>query len=182
MKIKSKLNIAQKGQSIALWLYIPPENAKKINPDKMYNIEIKAATEQRSLTANGYFWILTDKLAKKITIPKGDMYIKLVKRYGKFHQVIVKDEALTEFIKTWDHANTSVEHTDTLCEVTNHFRSKGVLYHELDCYEGTSDYNKQEFSKVLEGTISECELIGISTMTPSEVENLMKNYGGSNEN
>jgi len=144
-------------------------------------LELKVKREGRSHTANSYMWCLVGLMSKKLILPKGDVYIRMIKRYGKFHQLSTKDVALTELIRTWDTKNTSVERTESLCEVTNSFRSKGILWHELDCYEGSSDYDKKEFSVLLQGIISDCEILGINTMTPQEIKGLMDNYEGSTQ-
>ena len=85
---------------------------KILNNDKKETvIDVSNEKVARSNTANGYLWALCDQLAKKITVPKGDMYIKLIKRYGIYHEMTTKDIALTTLIKVWDTKNTSVEHT-----------------------------------------------------------------------
>jgi len=164
----------------ACWFEIPNNMVDKFNKltDKACSIEVKEYKGNRSLSANGYLWILLDQLSKKINIPKGDMYIKMIRRYGVFDQVIIKDEALTELIRKWDNANTSVEHVESLCEITKTFRKGPQVWHEVTCHNGSSGYDSKQFSRLLEGVISECELIGIDTMTPDEIEKLMANYNG----
>lgn len=184
MKLSVKdINLAETNGNWGIWFNIPNtlvDKFKKLaEKDCLKSIEVKEKREARSHTANSYMWVLVDLMAKKITLPKGDMYIRLIKRYGKMHQFSTKDIALTELIKVWDIKNTSVEHTESLCEITNSFRSKGILWHELDCYEGSSDYDKQEFHVLLQGIISDCEILGINTMTPKEIQGLMDNYEGS---
>lgn len=181
MKFKiNSLPIVESNGRYGFYCIIPNNMLDKFNKlkDKVCSVEVKEYKDNRSLSANGYLWSLINQLAQKINIPKGDMYVKMIKRYGKYHTFVVKDEALTELIKAWDHNNTSVEHTESLCDITNSFRSKGIMWHEIMCHEGSSGYNTLEFSKLLEGLISEAELIGICTMTPKEVEQLMNNYDG----
>jgi hypothetical protein len=151
---------------------------KLLAKDGVKSIEIKNKSQDRSLSANGYLWVLIDQLSKKLTIPKGDLYVKMIKRYGTFNQLIIKDEALTKLIKNWDNSNTSVEHTESLCEVTKSFRKNSTLWHQVTCHDGSSNYNKIDFSNLLKGLISECELIGVQTMTPNEINRLMQNYEG----
>lgn len=153
------------------------EKFKKLSSE-VVNIEIKKQNDNRSLSANSYLWVLLGKLSNALTIPKGDLYIKMIKRYGVFTSFAIQAEAVKELFKHWDSANTSVEHVESLCEVTSGFVSKGVKWVEVTCHFGISDYSKEEFSKVLNGVISECELMGVETMTPNEIERLMQNYQG----
>ena len=142
-------------------------------------LELKVKREGRSLSANAYLWILVTKLAQTINVPKGDMYIKMIKRFGTFTSVIIKAEAIQEFIKQWDSANTEVEHTESLCEITNNYTKNHVKWLEVNCHFGSSGYNSKTFSLLLEGTIIECEAMGIETMKPHEIEAMMKEYGGA---
>jgi len=152
---------------------------KILNNDKKETvIDVSDAKVKRSHTANSYLWVLCNLIAKKLNLPKGDVYVKMIKRYGIYHEMTAKDIALTTLIKVWDGKNTSVEHTESLCEVTNSFRSKGIVWHELHCYEGSSDYDSGVFSKLLKGVVDECEILGISTMTPQEIQNLIKMMEG----
>ena len=139
-------------------------------------IEVKAKRKGRSLSANAYMWILCTELAKTINIPKGDMYIKMIKRFGKHTSVIIKAEAIQEFIKKWDAANTEVEHSESLCEVTNHYTKNYVKWLEINCHFGSSNYSSEEFNTLLNGIVSECELMGVETMKPHEIATMMKGY------
>lgn len=154
---------------------------KLIKKNTPKSVEIKLHKENRSLSANAYLWVLLSKLSSKLTIPKGDLYIKMIKRYGEFTQLILKSEAVSQLFKQWDAANTSVEHVESLCEINRGFTRNGQKWVEVICHYGTSGYDTKQFSKVLEGVISECEIVGINTMTPIEIARLMANYEGSNE-
>ena len=161
---------------------VPSNNVNELNKlcnkDCDKTIEVKEYKGNRSLSANSYLWVLLGGLSNKLHIPKGDLYIKKIKDYGVFTQFCIEDKALTDLIIKWDSANTSVSHSESLCEVTSNFRSKGKLWHEVTCHFGTSGYNTNEFSKLLQGVIQDCEDVGISTLSDSEVEQLIKNYTG----
>ena len=45
-----------------------------LDDNKEYRIEIKEYKEKRSLTANAYFWVMCDKLAEKLRMPKTEIY------------------------------------------------------------------------------------------------------------
>lgn len=181
MKFKSnQTKLVTKDTRFFLYVEAPGTLANELNDlcnkDVDKTIEIKQYREQRSTTANRYMWTLITELSEKLTLPRGDTYIKLLKSYGKEHQFTIKDEALTELIRSWNFHNTTVAHTESLCDVTRSFRSKGQLWHDVSCYEGSSGYDSKVFSVLLNGIVSDCETMGINTMTPDEIERLMANY------
>lgn len=183
MKFKtSSSKLYEKGGFYILKMIVPPECADQINKlcehESPKNVEIKKHSGDRSLSANAYSWVLIDQMAKKLTIPKGDMYVKMIKRYGKFESIILKSVAVETFIRNWDLANTEVEHTESLCEVTNGWVKNGTKWVEINCHYGSSTYDKSEFSIYVNGVVSDCEILEIQTMTPQEINGLMANYEG----
>ena len=150
-----------------------------VKADGLKSVEIKKQGKVRSLSANAYSWQLITKLAKALTIPKGDAYVKMVKRYGQYVSLSVISEALQETMKVWDSANTDVEHTENLCEVVGNHRNGPKTYIELHGYLGTSNkevYDTKTFSQYLEGIVSECKLMDIETKSENEIKSMMENY------
>lgn len=153
---------------------LEPLNKILNNNKKETVVDVSNKKEKRSITANSYSWVLLGLLAAKLTIPKGDLYVKMLKQYGCFTSIMIKSEAIEEFIRTWNATNTNVEHTESLCEVTNSYVKNGTRWVELSCHFGSSTYNSIDFSKYLKGIISDCEIAGVDTMTPQEIERLIK--------
>lgn len=182
MKFKSTytVGLCQKtGGTDVLMVHLATEPTEKerewlVSEYKQKIIEIYDAKEKRTYTANSYMWVLLGKISEKLTIPKGDVYVKMLKRFGECTSVIVKSEALDQLNRNWNATNTSVEHDDPLTEVVQEYLKKGVKWSEVLCYFGSSGYNKQEFKKLLDGVISECGLLDIETMAPAEIDNLIE--------
>ena len=65
------------------WLCIQTDKARQVldtlKEGKAYDVEIKEHREKRSLDANAYFWVLVDRLAEKIRIPKTDIYRRYIR-------------------------------------------------------------------------------------------------------
>ena len=49
--------------------------------------------------------------------------------------------------------------------------------HQLQVYYGSSTFDTKEMSVLLDGVVSECEAIGISTLTPNEIERMKQEWG-----
>jgi len=147
-----------------------------IDKEGLKSIEIKKKSKARSISANAYHWILISNLAKMLTIPKGDLYVKMIKRYGQHTSIIIKAEAVEQFIRIWDLTNTEVEHVESLCEVTRGFTNNRVKWVEVNCHFGSSSYDAEKFHYLLEGIISECKIMDIETLPPNEIKTMMEGY------
>lgn len=174
----SVFSVAQSGD--AMFMVTIPKDQKSLydkirgyEDDKPKVMTIKYEKEVRSLSANAYLWVLTQKLAKAMNTSKGDMYVKLIKKYGQFHQPIIRSDAKDSFIRQWDIANTEVEHTESLCEITSTWKKGDIEWFEINAHCGSSGYSKQDFQTLLNGVVEDCIEQGIETMTPQEIQSLI---------
>lgn len=181
MKFKPiNMGLSSYNRELRLTMTVPQDKYDSINSllKKDVNVEIKQDSGKRTNTANAKLWTLCSKLAKELSIPLGDMYVKMIKRYGVFESVIVKSEVVNNLISKWDISSTQVDHSESLVDETNRFTSKGIEYVELNCFYGSSTYDKKEFSKLIEGICDECRIIGIETLSPQELKTMMESYIG----
>jgi hypothetical protein len=127
---------------------------------KTLDVEIKPHRERRSLDANAYLWVLVGKIAEVLKTDKDSVYLTMLKRYGQYTYVIVKPEAVKRTMQAWR----------LMEEVGKTKDGKGV---QMLAYFGSSTYDTQEMSRLIDGVVSEAKELGIETMTPGEVA-LMK--------
>lgn len=121
------------------------------------DIEIKKHREKRSLDANAYLWVLIGKIADKLTIPKDEAYLNALKRYGQGGVVKVKDKDVDDLKRMFKY----IEPLDELKE-------ENAQYFRF--WVGSSAYNTDEMSKLLDGVIEDAKQIGgIETATPREL-------------
>ena len=140
----------------------------EIDPDKDYEIIIKAKSKKRSLDQNAYLWGLLGKLASKQRISNIEAYRHYMRDYGVYEIVPVKEEAIPRWIAIWESRGSG-----WCCEDLGECRStKG--YHNIRSIYGSSTYNSAEFSRLLDAVIADCQDEGIPTDTPEEVARLKK--------
>lgn len=120
------------------------------------DIEIKKHREKRSLDANAYLWVLLGKIADKLTIPKDEAYLNALKRYGQGCMVKVRAKNAETFAKSYKYIEP---HEDV--------RQDGFQYFHI--WVGSSAYNTDEMSKLLDGVIEDAKQLGIETATPREL-------------
>lgn len=134
----------------------------KIKDCEKLKVEAVKFRERRSLDANAYCWVLLQKIAEATNADKWSIYLRCLQRYSRaFTHVIVKESALERMKELY---RTSID----LGKVT----VNGQTGHQLQVYYGSSSFDTKEMSVFIDGIVSECKELGISTMTPEEVERL----------
>lgn len=126
---------------------------------KKLNIKASKYSEHRSVNANRLFWQCVGKMADKINCDKWSLYISLLRRYGQYTYVCVKPQAKELFKQQWREA-----------EEMGEVEINGKKSVQFLCYFGSHTYNKEEFARLLNGTIQEMEDLGIQPPLPREVE------------
>lgn len=132
---------------------------------KKYVITVKEYRKKRSLDANAYCWVLIDRLAKKTRIDKADIYRRVIKEIGGVSETIcVRQNAADKLIEGW------------CCHGLGWQAER--LGSKLDgCVNVTpSVYDTAQMSRLIDGSVQECQAQGIETMTPYELEQLKASW------
>ena len=125
--------------------------------EKLY--EIKEKKSKRSLTANAYYWSSLNQLASLMRASSEEVHFMMLKRYGVCEVVSVRSDInIKGYFKYFDIIGQS--------------DLDGKEFTHYKIYKGSSEMNSKEFSILLDGLISECEGVGIPTLTPDEVAKL----------
>ena len=118
--------------------------------------DIKKKPTRRTLDANAYFHSLCRKLGHKLTMPFGMCKNMLISRYGE--PLLTEDGHVAQIY-------SNAPEKELLCSESIHVwavgnKGNGTIY---NVYRDTHTYNNVEFSKLLNGCISECNEQGIPT-------------------
>lgn len=130
-------------------------------------LKIKAVKyrNKRSLDANGLLWLCIGRIAESLNADKWDIYLRLLKRYGKYTYICVKENVVEAVKLQWRE-----------CEVVGEIDINGTKAVQMLCYFGSSTYDSKEFSVLLEGTISEMKEMGLETPPSTELRRVMEQY------
>lgn len=157
-------------------IFIPVPHGTELKKDTPYTITIKRPTKKRSLDANGYCWVLCQKIAETVSrdgtyINKEDVYRRAIKNSGEFVDIAVSNRAVDETIKAW-RANGLGWLTENLGAARN-------LKHctKLRCYYGSHVYDTQQMSRLIDCLVDECMQLGIQTRTQEEINSLIEEWG-----
>lgn len=131
----------------------------EIDSDKTYKCEIKANTHKRTLDQNAYFWVLCDRIAERIHESKESIYRNYVKDYGENTVICLLTKAVDRYIEVW-----SKNGLGWFCEVTP---SKIPNCTNVIAYYGSSVYDTDRMSRLINAAIEDCKELNISY----EIEN-----------
>jgi hypothetical protein len=131
-------------------------------------VEVKQHRQKRSLNANAYMWVLLSKMAEVLHTTKDELYLIMLERYGQFTHIIVKPNVVGKVKQEWRAVRE-------LGEVTVNGK-KGI---QLQCYFGSSTYDTQEMSVLIDGIVSEAKELGIETLPPEDLALLKQEWGMS---
>lgn len=146
---------------------------KTLNPLKKYELIIEEYKERRSLQANAYSYVLTDKLAKKMLIAgarytKEEMHAEMIFRYG-VQETDENGDPLFWYVP--DGANVAEYYP--YAKPIGSGRLGGKPATQWQIFKPSHEYTRSEFNTFLQGIIAECEEQGIDTKTPDEIARMI---------
>lgn len=141
----------------------------RIKPGVEYDVEIKERA-RRSLSANAYHWVLVSKIAEANGVSNAEVHNQLLIDYGedwldsegKQTLVMMADTDAYRRMETMHYRPTDM----TEMRGSNKYRWFVLLLpsHLMD---------KKQMSRLIEGTVSEAQELGIETRTPDEIARLV---------
>lgn len=136
-----------------------------LNKDKKHVVEIKEYKEKRSLDANALFWKICGEIAAQVGSDKDSIYLGLLERYGVYTHVVVKPEAVEAFKREY-----------RLCHDLGEVKVNGKTGHQLQCYFGSSKYDRKQMARLIDGALSELKEMGIEFTLISERDRAIEEW------
>ena len=146
-----------------------PENLSELYDsltDKDISFEIKQARKHRSLDANAYAWVLIDKIAAALGIPKTDVYRNAIREMGGVSDTIcVMDKAVDRLRDGWAKNGVGWQ-TDTM-------PSKVAGCTNVILYYGSSTYDTAQMSRLIDLLVQDAESLGIPTLSEEQAQKMI---------
>ena len=141
-----------------------------LKEDKDYTLAVKEHKEKRSLTANAYFWVMCDRLAEKLHIAKTEIYRAYVKEIGGNNDVVCCiNKAVDALVEAWTSRGLG-----WLAE-TEESKLDGCTNVRL--YYGSSTYDKEQMSRLIDLAKQDCIENDIPTWDEEELQRLCDEWG-----
>jgi hypothetical protein len=142
---------------------------------KVLSVEIKQYRKARSLDANGFLWVMCQKIAEKLSQPhapvtKDDVYRQAIRQVGQFTILPIRNDAVETWIYNWGHGRIG-----WVCENLGDSKLEG--YSNIRSYYGSSVYDTKSMSVLLDYIVSEAKEQGIETMTPEQLSIMKQEWG-----
>lgn len=131
-------------------------------------VEVKKQSKKRSLSANAYFHLLSDKIADATPCSKAHAKNMLLGSYGQREL----DEDGNYIILAVKEGIDLTEREDIHTVLVDRDLIKGEWYDIYAVVRGSHTYDTREMSILIEGTVQEAKNMGIETMTPQEIARL----------
>lgn len=137
---------------------------------KELNVSLSRYTERRSISQNAYYWVLLSKTAAKVGVSTAYMHNDILQRHprpliigGKVAHIPVPDteEAMQEAMESVTY------HIKAGSQVME--GADGIMYRTYTLLRGSSDYDTEEMTVLLNDLIEEAKAQGIETATPAEL-------------
>lgn len=143
------------------------------------SVRITPFRNRRSLSANAYYWQLVGMVAssQKPVVSGYFVHNHLLSRYGT--PFIINGELVTAAIPDTEEAyNDAMENADYHLKRTSARKEgkDGRMFRIYVVMQPSHTYNTAEFSKLLEGVISEAKEMGLETLPPDEIERMIEAY------
>ena len=132
-------------------------------------VDIKKFREKRSLNANRLLWDCLGEIAVALRTDKWNVYLMMLKRYGKYTYICVKPNVVESVKAQWRE-----------CEEIGEININGEKAVQLLCYFGSSTYDSKEFSVLLDGVISEMKEMGLKAPSEREFDMVIESWKKSN--
>ena len=120
--------------------------------------------KKRSLDANAYFWVLVGKIADKLRASKDEIYFEMLKKYGQSITVTVRAGL--------DLSRAGFKYYELFKDGI----SAGKPFEAYRVFIGSSQYDTREMSVLIDGVVQEAKELGIETLTPIELAEILGRY------
>ena len=141
--------------------------------DKLYKLEIKEHRKSRSLDANAKLWALLNEMSTILHLTPEEIYQGYIPDVGNnYRWWPVPAEDIAQAADEWCHG-----HIGRMVEDYGPCRLRGMSHcHNLKCYRGSSEYDTQTFSRLLELVMQDCRQLGIEVMSEREKSLLLEEW------
>lgn len=137
-----------------------------LDKGKELSLELKAVNKPRSLNANAALWAMLGDMAAVLHTTADEVYIEALRKYGvsKFMAVLPEDVEIISRQYRW-----AVER--------RRYKLNGVDVIALQVWIGSSEYDTAQFSRLLDGVISDAKDLGVDFISKADRDLYVSTWG-----
>lgn len=139
--------------------------------EALQNVDLRLTAEKwrvkRSLSANAYYYVLLGKIAERAGETLTEAHNQTIADYGQAdgNKILLLDDIDWRKVE-WLHLKPTPE-----VQVV-----EDNLYRAYLVMRGSHTYDTAEMSALIRGTIEDAKALGIETLTPVELEDMLRAY------
>ena len=137
----------------------------QVEKPEEYDLTISKIKHNRSLDANAYYWKLVDKLSAALGSTKQEVHSTLMERYGTL-RTDENGDILTFIVNIEQDPYKLTKYPVFLQATPEGYSVYGII-------KDSHQMSTHEFSKLLDGCISECKDMGIEVLSEQELKRMM---------
>lgn len=133
------------------------------------DLNVKKYRKGRGLSANALYWASLAQLAHKLGVSNAYLHNVMLRRYGQPERF--EDQVVYIMLPDTEEAEKKALEADTYhLRPTSQTKpgKDGLTYRAYMLMRGSSTYNTEEFSRLLDGLLDSCREMGIHIMTGRE--------------
>lgn len=147
------------------------EMVDELSSAEKLTLKIGKFKKKRSLDANAYCWTLIGKIAEKTNVPKDEVYREAIRGIGGNYDIVcIKEEAAPSLISAWTRNGIGWQAEIMLSKLDG--CTNVMLYY------GSSTYDTEQMSRLIENVLQDCKALGIETKSQEEIDSLLNSWGG----
>ncbi len=141
---------------------------KLVNKDCVKSIEIKEKRKSKTKNANSALWALMNEMAIKLKNTDVEVYHMMLRRYGT-----------KEYYIAPQGAKPLLEKAYKIVEAVKDMTINDKDAEQFRCIRGSSTYDREEFSVLLDGTIQDAAELNVYLITQEERNSYINNWEGN---
>ena len=118
--------------------------------------EVKIYKNKRNKDQNSRYWVLLNKLAKKLKMSWQKVHFDMLKNYSIGYEILIPENTEIRGIEYYEKKSTITKND-----------KKFTVYH---VFTPSHELKTDEFAILLDGLIQECKQQDIDTRSPEEIE------------
>lgn len=128
-------------------------------------LTLKKWKDKRSNQANAFLWEMLGNIAKETGEDKWQIYLEMLRKYGRFTYVLIKPNALESLRENWREI-----------EVIGNVEVNGTTATQVICYYGTSTMDTAEFSKFIDSIKAEMVAMDLQPPCSEDMRRAIESY------
>lgn len=141
--------------------------------EKVVSVKVTVFRKKRSLTANGYYWVLIGKVAEAVGHSQAYMHNEMLRRHPRLE--IIEERPVIVMLPDTIETERKIDESEELHLLPTDITERGNRQYLL--LRGSSTYDTKEMAILIDDIVQEAKEQDIETLPPAEIERMKREWG-----